>query len=435
MFNMTRFDTKKMNLKLSIYGSLILIIGCKSTQEIRTVNSESKQGMYVAETYEYPDPVDTQDKNIMVQQKRKYTLDDITFDNQFDGARLNDVIKKNDSTYRILIMPENEPINPSPWYAFRIASDKQEKVYIELDYGNYKHRYHPKFSKNRSDWYPLDNDLGAYNLDSTSYQFPLEVNSEPVFVSGQELFTTNDLKEWMGSFKTSPLVKIRKYGSSRDGRDLMMMDVYKGSKNNKKVIVIMSRQHPPEVTGFFAMQAFVESIIATETSFFDNYRMIVYPMLNPDGVDMGHWRHNLGGVDLNRDWAQYNQQEIRLLANHIVMDVKENQSEVILGLDFHSTYEDVYYTQSKSALKTPTTEWLRDEWFDRMEKRIENYKVNESPSGLGRPVSKSWFYTQFKAEGVTYEIGDNTPRDRIVIIGSVAGTELINVLMGQVVNK
>ena len=42
--------------------------------------------------------------------------------------------------------------------------------------------------------------------------------------------------------------------------------------------------------------------------------VIVYPLMNPDGVDEGHWRHNTGGIDLNRDWAHYNQPETRQVA-------------------------------------------------------------------------------------------------------------------------
>jgi len=31
------------------------------------------------------------------------------------------------------------------------------------------------------------------------------------------------------------------------------------------------------------------------------FSIIMVPLLNPDGVVLGHWRHNVNGVDLNRD--------------------------------------------------------------------------------------------------------------------------------------
>ena len=84
--------------------------------------------------------------------------------------------------------------------------------------------------------------------------------------------------------------------------------------------------------------------------FLDKYRILVYPLLNPDGVDLGHWRHNVGGIDMNRDWAYYHQPEIRKISNNIVKESKKNASQVILGLDFHSTYHDVYYTNAVDSL-------------------------------------------------------------------------------------
>ena len=61
---------------------------------------------------------------------------------------------------------------------------------------------------------------------------------------------------------------------------------------------------------------------------------MVFPLMNPDGVDLGHWRHNAGGIDLNRDWALYRQPETRLVADFIVKEVKTQKSQLVLGLDF-----------------------------------------------------------------------------------------------------
>lgn len=93
-----------------------------------------------------------------------------------------------------------------------------------------------------------------------------------------------------------------------------------GKANDKKMILILSRQHPPEVTGYLAMQSFVETICGegdTATKFREVYNTYVIPNLNPDGVDNGHWRHNSGGVDLNRDWEDFNQPELQAVKRFI----------------------------------------------------------------------------------------------------------------------
>lgn len=384
-----------------------------------------------ASDYSFPEPVDTTDKSIVEQEKKQYAIDGIYFDNRFDGAHLNGVNKKNDSVYQMVILPENEPINHSPWYSFQVHADTATSVYIELEYGDYRHRYHPKISRDGKTWVVANTALFVYNYDSTSLTFPLSVDQYKVWISAQELFTSTDLTDWSSEMSQSAFVNHSVVGKSERGRDLQVLDVYKETKKDKKLIVIFSRQHPPEVTGFFAMQSFVEAIVESgdEVGFFDQYRMLVYPMLNPDGVDMGHWRHNTGGVDLNRDWAYYNQTEVRQIADHLVKEAYVNDNTVVLGFDFHSTYKDVYYTQKESELKTPTTPWFREQWFNAIEKNISGYKVNEKPAGLGAPNTKGWFYTQFGAEGMTYEIGDNTPRDSILIFGKVAGEQMMNVLL------
>ncbi len=42
---------------------------------------------------------------------------------------------------------------------------------------------------------------------------------------------------------------------------------------------------------------------------FEEHNFLILPLLNPDGMALGHWRHNLGSVDLNRDWGIFGQPE------------------------------------------------------------------------------------------------------------------------------
>ena len=424
-------------MKPTHFTSLITKSSCFSFIFLILFSCSNKTGelshpLDKASPYDFPKPVDTTDKQIVQQEKKSYKFDGLTFDNEFDGAHCNSVEKRNDTLFTVTINPENEPINLSPWYAFRIQNDQNKKIWIELDYGDYKHRYNPKQNNSGQTWSEVDISSAYFNADSTSFTFPV-TESEPSFISAQQIFTSTDLLNWASDFSQSPLVTMEVVGKSKLGRDLVLLDMKKETKTGKKLIVIFSRQHPPEVTGFFAMQAFVDVLAQTanEVGFLDDYRILIYPMLNPDGVDMGNWRHNSAGVDLNRDWAYYNQPEIRQIADHVVKEAYDNGSQVVLGLDFHSTYHDVFYTQSKEELPTPTSEWFRDAWFAKLEERIPGYKVNQKPLGLSGPNTKGWFYTQFKAEGMTYEIGDKTPADSINFIGKIAAEEMMNILMAN----
>ena len=116
--------------------------------------------------------------------------------------------------------------------------------------------------------------------------------------------------------------------------------------------------------------------------FLKKYHVIALPIMNPDGVDLGHWRHNAGGVDLNRDWSVYNQPEIKQVVKFISKSLKKYKSKLILGIDFHSTWYDVFYTNSVKEGH------FTDEWFTAIEDHMEGYKVNEKPGNSLKPVSK-----------------------------------------------
>src|SRR5690606_19269097 len=100
--------------------------------------------------------------------------------------------------------------------------------------------------------------------------------------------------------------------------------------------------------------------------------------------------------------------------------------KVALGLDFHSTYNDIFYTNtSPGNVSIPHFE---TEWFAALEENIPDYKVNVSSGNSTKPVSKGWFLKRHRAVGITYEIGDDTPRQRISTMGKVSAQEMMKIL-------
>ena len=97
----------------------------------------------------------------------------------------------------------------------------------------------------------------------------------------------------------SPL-SLKKAPVIGDTTDTILNHSTWGKPKNKKIIVLLTRQHPPETTGYYAFQSFLETILDdSELSdvFLKTYRIIAFPIVNPDGVDLGHWRHNYGGIE------------------------------------------------------------------------------------------------------------------------------------------
>ena len=380
-------------------------------------------------TYDFPDPVDTTTRPIEYQTKKTYEIGDLQITNDFPAARLNDFTQLNDSTYRATISPENFPINASPWYAFKIWSKIPQTIYLQLYYTKHRHRYDPKVSMDGENWNLLDSNLVVLAEDSINAKLKLTLTNEPLWVAAQEIQDSRRVGEWVNVMSKKPNVTLGTAGKSAQGRDLLYFNIAKGKIKKKPTVIIISRQHPPEVTGYFAMQSFVERIIdeGGKNGFLEKYRVMVYPLVNPDGVDLGHFRHNTGGIDLNRDWAKYNQPEIDQIVNHMVAETRKHKNKVLLGLDFHSTQEDVYYTFDESVKrKIPT---FTKTWLQQIETELGLDDINNQPSPLNQPISKGWFFKQFGAESVTYEIGDETPRDFIVKKGTVSADAMMEILM------
>lgn len=407
--------------KLILFFGAVVALGC------------GKELVYHASPHVYTKSNDTNDRPIQLAERKIFhpTGTSVYASNKFNASRLNDFVMVNDTLYRAVITPENMPINPSPWYAFKLWATSPQHLWLQLSYGNYRHRYRPKISHDGKSWELLDS-TAIVRTDSTSAILSLEVRADTLWLAGQEVVDCRAVQQWCETLAAPRKdVSLGIAGKSKLGRDIPMMIIGEGSKKDKETVVIMSRQHPPEVTGYFAMQHFIERVLEKDslaTAFRKKFNMLVFPLMNPDGVDLGHWRHNAGGVDTNRDWAEYRQPEPRQVADFITNWSKTHDSQVILGLDFHSTYHDVYYTldheRASSVLPNFTSQW-----FALLEKNIPGYHVREQASGLTRAVSKNWFNAEFSAEGITYEIGDQTPRDFIEKKGRVSAEAMMTLLL------
>ncbi|MEQ9165877.1 MAG: M14 family metallopeptidase [Fulvivirga sp.] len=380
-------------------------------------------------SYDPPGSTNTKSKPITYQEKGSFTLGGVTANNEFDGARLNGFSQLNDSVFQIDVEPENAPINMSPWYSFKLKSETPKEIYVHLKYKDGRHRYYPDVSTDGINWSPIDSTaITAWPEDSAVLK--LNLNKDYLWVSAQELRTSAYNAAFVEDISKNPLVTKHLMGQSKKGVDMNALEIALGEK--KPLLIVISRQHPPEVTGYMAMQSFVGELLSeSELSkqFRKEFGIIIVPMMNPDGVDNGHWRHNTGGVDLNRDWQFYNQPEIDQFQKYIHQRVKEIKMNVVLGLDFHSTHEDLLYTFNEETYSSE--KGVVKKWVQQLKAAFPDESITEEDGGSDSPVSKNWFLQEFKAEGVTYEVGDDTPRDFIKEKGKVSAQLFMKLLIDK----
>jgi hypothetical protein len=371
----------------------------------------------------------TNTATVTVQKRKDFIFQNgnVGFSNQFSSARLNDVKALNDSTYSIMILPENNPINPSPWYAFKLWSKTKRQVNVELLYQHVAHRYNPKFSVNGKEWSKID-DI-TLNKDSTKASFKVTLTAnDTALIVAQELVDLPASYFWMDSIAKLPIIHKQVIGRSINNNPIVSLNT-KGA-SGKEIIVVLSRQHPPEITGYRAMQFFVEKIFDNSPlskKFLERFEMIIIPTINPDGVDQGHWRHNMAGVDLNRDWEEFKQPETMAVRNYIEKTLKEQQAKIYFAIDFHSTWNDVFYTNTDD--KRSNAPGFVNNWLKSLEQSIPGYKINAKASGNGSNVSKGWFDRVCEAEAITYEVGDNTSGEFLKTKATIAAEKMMELLL------
>jgi N-acyl-D-aspartate/D-glutamate deacylase/murein tripeptide amidase MpaA len=352
----------------------------------------------------------------------------------FHGGNIDGCEFASDGRLTISVAPENEPINSSPWYAFRMLADTTTDVAIVLDYGSYKHRYTPDFSIDGVKWetYPAAKlDLSE---DKSRAGFSLTVSQgKSVVIAAQPLLTSSHYATWLESLKEQHGVTVSSAGSSVEGRPLWRVT----TSAKKHTLLLLGRQHPPETTGALALISFVERLFegdALATRFRNEVGLLLYPLINPDGVDKGHWRHNVQGKDLNREWGPFSQLENRIIDSDVAQWLEEHDSQLIKAIDFHSTYYEVFYTQpdqSASTMPDLLGDWLA-QFESLMRSQFDDFDIRRQVSDNPQVnAAKHYFFTRYGISSTTVEMGDETDRDFIAAYGRAAAESFMSAYFDQ----
>ena len=352
----------------------------------------------------------------------------------FQGGNINGCEFTPNGRLTISVAPENEPINTSPWYAFRLLADVTTDVAVVLDYGNYKHRYTPDFSLDGVNWQAYPAAKLDLNKDKSRAGFSLTVpKGKSVVIAAQPLLTSSHYARWLESLTEQHGVTVSAAGPSVEGRPLWRAT----TPAKKHTLLLLGRQHPPETTGALALIGFVERLFETDAlakRFRDEVGILLYPLINPDGVDKGYWRHNVQGRDLNREWGLFSQPENRAIDTDVAQWLEKHDTQLIKAIDFHSTHYEVFYTQPDQSAETMPDllgDWLAD--FEAlMSARFDDFDIRRQVSKNPQVnAAKHYYFTRYGISSTTLEMGDETDRGFIKAYGRAAAESFMSAYFDQ----
>lgn len=347
----------------------------------------------------------------------------ITIEYDFPAGKVDGCFLNDNGAIVIQTAPEDEPINPSPWYAFRISSAEPQQVNIEIEaLGRGMARYNPKASTDLQNWRDID-----HEKINDIILFSLAVGPTPFYVAGQEIFANRDYIRWLDSVSKLSGGTLFNLGQSAQQRPLPAL--VKQAEDNTEWLVLIGRQHPPELTGAMALRAFVAEVFsgsALSKKFLARYNVLLAPNLNPDGVALGNWRHSTGGGDLNRDWFDRTQPETTAVHNYL-QGLVNSGDQLVYGVDFHSTWRNVYYTIPADYLARESN--FSTEWLQRLGATVP-YEVEEKAStSPSRGIFKQYMADEYGIHSVTYEVGDETDRNEIAATAKAAAQVLMQYML------
>ena len=391
---------KNLLLIYTLLSSCLLVLSCQSSPTVKINNGEIEQSSNL----------------------QACNLSEVSITADFPAGRMDKCHSLGNNEFLITLIPENTPINSSPWYAFKIEAKQPTNIQIKMLVQGYKHRYLPKISQDGKTWQSQPHQIVGEQLIMN-----IAASSKPVYISAQEIINNQYYIDWAKSLLTDNTITHSILGNSTQGRPIYQLE-HKTASN--EWVVILGRMHPPEITGALALFPFTQQLLFNSKqgeAFRKRFNILLIPNLNPDGVEHGHWRSNINGVDLNRDWKNFKQQETQLIRNKLE-EIVSNGGKIVFAIDFHSTKKDIFYTMPTDYGLSPAK--LVENWLNALDDITPEFKVVMKPgNNPNNGVFKQYIADKYGVHAITYEVADEADRSQIRSIAQIAALTFMQELL------
>ncbi len=134
---------------------------------------------------------------VALEARRTWEFGEVHFSNDFPSGRLAACEQIGPGEFRAVVTPENQPINRSPWYAFKVWSERRQSILVCLTNTYSPLRGRPWLSREGTKWKRLDESAYTHSGTSQVATVRLKIGRRPVWVAAHEIIGLNELGKWI----------------------------------------------------------------------------------------------------------------------------------------------------------------------------------------------------------------------------------------------
>ena len=311
----------------------------------------------------------------------------LLFSSEFESGNLAKAFQVTEFEYDLELTSDANARGSTQWFNFSVTNGSPSTYTFNLvnfvkSSSLYNKGLRPCFySRKMKKWTAVGNNicyfknrLGKPSSNSTarelyamSFEIDLLDNNDIYYFAYCYPFTYTDLQIYLRSLdeasKRQHFYKFKRevLCTTVQGRRCDIIKISKRNKRNKnsektkKYLVISGRVHPGEANASWVVKGildFLTSNKAWSIDILEHYRVILIPMLNPDGVAIGSYRCDNNGYDLNRCWKQPNEAlhpTIYHTKNYIRKLIAKGEVSLFFDIHGHSRKQNVFMYGNSNA--------------------------------------------------------------------------------------
>lgn len=217
-----------------------------------------------------------------------------------------------------------------------------------------------------------------------------------------EYYEYEHMQNYLSRISSTLMARQYQYqviGKSVQGRDLYAVTP-KTIDPHKKTVLMFGRHHGDEGTANWIIEGFLNQFLSQH----QDYQLILYPMVNPDGA-AEQKRYNSNGRDLNRVWSSSfadSKDEVQTIHRHLE-PLLSSLHQIVISLDMHGSFtEDFIYRVDRNFISQQFFQAQED--FIAQLGKYDNFQNGSFQTSNGHPkMSRIMLIKNYGLNAMTHE--------------------------------